>query len=526
MNYILQASDINYGISLIELRKLAYEFAQKVGVSYPDSWDANQQSSKDWQLAFMNRHKNLSLRTPEQVSQSRAKRFNKESVDAFFGNLSSVLNKTPFEPHKIWNMDESGCPTVPTRPVKTIARKGQKQVGSSTSAERGTNVSLALAVSANGQSIPPFYLFPRSNMKESYMTHASYGAVGVANGSGYMNSDVFPQFMRHFIKHTGANADSPTLLLLDNYGAHLSVEAIDLALDHGIIMLSFPPKCTHRMQPLDVTVFGPFKAMFTVKHDAWKKSNIGVLFDLHHVPLIVGQCLDVVLTPKTIKSGFRITGVYPFDPHIFTEVDFVASELSGENLFEEDKENADNQRRVIVNGDDVATAANEVVSTSEPSTSAAASTSGAASSSSIVSPTQLRDALKSVGPLKLGTPVPKSNRGRKPMQSAVLTSPEVVADLRDKAEKKRQRLSKARDVPAAKKQKSRGKSKTPQKKMPSPTDIDMENDIDFCIICKKNMPKKENHQNTAHCTVCDRGVHLKCAGPNPNTYTCVHCESD
>ncbi|XP_039968089.1 uncharacterized protein LOC120779778 [Bactrocera tryoni] len=381
ISYILQANDINYGISLMELRKLAYEFARKVGASYPDPWNDNQQASKDWQLAFMKRPKNLSLRTPEQVSQSRAKRFNKENVDAFFANLSSVLGKTPFEPHRIWNMDETGCPTVPTRPVKTIARKGQKQVGSSTSAEKGTNVSLALAVSASGQSIPPFFLFPRVNMKKIFMTHASHGAVGVANGSGYMNSDVFSQFMRHFIKHTGANADSPTMLLLDNDGSHLSIEAIDLALGHGITLLSFPPKCTHKTQPLDVVVFAPFKGMMTVKHDAWKKSNTGVTFDLHHVPLLVDQCLDVMLTPKTIKSGFRTTGIYLFNPQIFTEVDFVASELSGENLFGDEEKDADNQRRVLASGDAIVTAANEEVSTSEASTSAPASTSGAASSS-------------------------------------------------------------------------------------------------------------------------------------------------
>ncbi|XP_049315798.1 uncharacterized protein LOC125779196 [Bactrocera dorsalis] len=65
ISYILQASDINYGISLMELRKLSYEFARKVGASYPDPWNDNQQASKDWQLAFMKRHKNLSLRTPE-----------------------------------------------------------------------------------------------------------------------------------------------------------------------------------------------------------------------------------------------------------------------------------------------------------------------------------------------------------------------------------------------------------------------------------------------------------------------------
>lgn len=523
MKYILKASDIYYGLSVKELRKLAYEYAKRIGISYPDTWDANREASSDWQLGFMKRHPSLSLRTPEKISLQRAKAFNKENVDTFFKNLSSVLNENHFEPQRIFNVDETGLPTVPTKATKIISYKGKKRVGTSTSQERGTNVTMALSVSATGQSIPPFYLFPRQKMKEVFMTHASHGAVGIANGSGWMTSEEFSKYMQHFIKHTGANAESPSLLLLDNHTSHLSIEALDLAIKHGITMLSFPPHCTHRMQPLDITVFGPFKTAYAIEHDAWKKNNVGRTFDLHHVPLIAAKCLDVAVTPKNIKAGFKAAGIYPFDPHVFNEKDFVASQLSGEKMVEDD-DDTDNQHRIVLADEDIAAHEEEAIPV--PSTSTGPSTSGASSKASVTSKENLLAALQGVLPLKAGTPAKKSNRGRKSMQSAVLTSPEVVCELRDKAEKKREREAKKGDTPSAKKQKVRGKSKTPQKKQPSPTDTDVEEDVDFCIICMKSMPKKMNRQNTIHCNVCDRAVHLKCAKMTASYWTCKHCISD
>lgn len=115
--YILKASDIY----------LAFQYARMIEIEYPVAWDTNEQASKDWYYAFMNRHRDLSLRTPEQISQNRAKSFNEANVNAFFDNLSKVMTETKFEPHRIWNMDECGLPTVPTKTVKTIARKGQSR---------------------------------------------------------------------------------------------------------------------------------------------------------------------------------------------------------------------------------------------------------------------------------------------------------------------------------------------------------------------------------------------------------------
>ncbi|GBP63913.1 hypothetical protein EVAR_39576_1 [Eumeta japonica] len=65
-------------------------------------------------------------------------------------------------------MDETGVTTV-QKPSKVIARKGFKQVGAITSAERGTLVTLAAAVSAVGNSVPPFFVFPRVHFKDYFI---------------------------------------------------------------------------------------------------------------------------------------------------------------------------------------------------------------------------------------------------------------------------------------------------------------------------------------------------------------------
>jgi len=46
------------------------------------------------------------------------------------------------------------------------------------------------------------------------MTHASHGAVGIANGSGWMTSQEFIKYMNYFIKHTGANGSFTNTLVV------------------------------------------------------------------------------------------------------------------------------------------------------------------------------------------------------------------------------------------------------------------------------------------------------------------------
>lgn len=115
---------------------LAFEFATKLK-KCPENWTEQKLAGKRWYYKFMNRHPRLTLRTPTQTSVNRIKAFCKENVDHFFQNLSNIFDRATFEPAAIYNMDETGFSTVPSKVGKIISLKGIRRVGMA-AAERGT----------------------------------------------------------------------------------------------------------------------------------------------------------------------------------------------------------------------------------------------------------------------------------------------------------------------------------------------------------------------------------------------------
>ncbi|XP_018332973.1 uncharacterized protein LOC108742303 isoform X2 [Agrilus planipennis] len=188
--YILNASSIYFGLTPKEIRKLAFELAISNNLKVPKSWESNKLAGPDWFTSFLTRHPSLSIRTPESTSLARATSFNQHNVKTFFDNLESVITRYGIQPHDIWNMDETGETTV-QKPSKVVARKGFKQVGAITSAERGTLVTLAAAVSGGGNSVPPFFVFPRVHFKDHFIRDGPIGCKGGSNPSGWMTEELF-----------------------------------------------------------------------------------------------------------------------------------------------------------------------------------------------------------------------------------------------------------------------------------------------------------------------------------------------
>ncbi|KAB0797622.1 hypothetical protein PPYR_08615, partial [Photinus pyralis] len=68
--------------------------------------------------------------------------------------------------------------------------------------------------------------------------------------------------------------------------------------ENGVTMLTFPPHTSHKLQPLDRGVFGPFKKYLNRVSDAWITNNLGKSMSIYDIPGIVKEAWPLAITPK------------------------------------------------------------------------------------------------------------------------------------------------------------------------------------------------------------------------------------
>jgi len=176
--------------------------------------------------------------------------------------------------------------------------------------------------------VPPAMIFPRVVFKQHMLNGCYPGTLGLATKSGWMTSDLFLEVMKHFVKHTASSKENPSLLLLDNHESHLNIASLDYAKKHGVTLLTFPPHTTHKLQVLDVVLMGPFKTYYNSAVTTWMRLNPGIPFSIYNVASCVNEAYARAMTPQNIISGFRKTGIFPYNPEVFTDEDYLLSSVT------------------------------------------------------------------------------------------------------------------------------------------------------------------------------------------------------
>lgn len=317
-----------FGLTTVDVRKLAYQLAEKLHLNHRFN-TSSKMAGLDWLRGFLSRNAQLSIRSPQGTSLTRAVGFNRPKVNQFFELYKSLVSKGNFDGTKIWNMDETGITTV-QKPTKIVATKGKRQVSKMTSGERGKLVTAVCCMSAAGQFTPPMLIFPRTRMSDLLMKDAPVGSIGVASPSGWTDSELFVQWLQHFVKSTGSSDTNQQILILDGHHSHKTLDAVTFAREHGVHMITLPPHCTHKLQPLDRSFFKSFKANYNRSADSWMLSNAGKRISMYDVAGIFGNAYNHTANIEKANSGFRSTGLWPVNNLIFIDDDFSAAQLTDE----------------------------------------------------------------------------------------------------------------------------------------------------------------------------------------------------
>lgn len=153
--------------------------------------------------------------------------------------------------------------------------------------------------------------------------------------NGWTRSSVFADWLRAcFIPqlNTLRKPEETALLIFDGHSSHESDEVDQLAKENNIQFIRLPSHTTHKLQPLDVGIFGPMQA-------AWRKQCKDYTFKtLTTMPLaqVAKEYLEArsrVMKKLNIISAWKKSGILSLDPNVFGTSDYGPSQMTSVNAF-------------------------------------------------------------------------------------------------------------------------------------------------------------------------------------------------
>lgn len=115
---------------------------------------------------------------------------------------------------------------------------------------------------------------------------------------------------------------------MDNHISHMGYSVCVFAKENGIILQTLPPHTSHASQPLDRTIYGPFKCHLAESHANWLREHPGQRVSMYEVPLLSKPAIQRAFSESNIKKGFQATGLYPLNPNAIPIGMFAASAVT------------------------------------------------------------------------------------------------------------------------------------------------------------------------------------------------------
>ena len=314
VRHLTTMGEVGFGYSRQETLNLASDFAVHLGTR-----DSAHPLGFDWFYGFLSRWPDLKVIKPRSLEVARAKSATEATISNYFRELHTIVEKydRSGKPQCIFNIDEKGL-SAEHKPPKIIAGKMYK--AQAVTSGKAQNVTLIGCVNAAGQQIPPYFIFPGKRMMDSLLDGATPGADGTVTESGWSNSDTFTEYMKELLLKylPPRSSSSHVLVLYDGHKSHVTIPLIEWAIEENIILFVLPPHCSHLLQPLDVSCYGPLELAWNSACHKHLRESGGNVITRYDVCRIACRVYTSTLSASNIQAAFKKAGVFPFDPHVIS----------------------------------------------------------------------------------------------------------------------------------------------------------------------------------------------------------------
>lgn len=270
------------------------------------------QGSRGWALRFMRRH-NLSVRRRTSICQKLPADYT-EKVVQFHRFVLRKRQARLYELSQIGNADQTPvCFDMPRN--TSIAKKGSSTVTVRTTGNERLRCTVMLAVTADGNKLPPYVIFKRKTMPKGLQLPR--GILVSVQSKGWMDSEHMVKWVKSvWNRRPGALLKRSALLVMDSFRGHTTDEVKQLFQENNTEQIIIPGGLTSILQPLDVCLNKPFKDNLRSLYADWIASGNHQLTPTGKIkrPSIELLCTWIMTSwdsvkMESVRNSFKKTGI-------------------------------------------------------------------------------------------------------------------------------------------------------------------------------------------------------------------------
>ncbi|XP_057339238.1 uncharacterized protein LOC130676762 [Microplitis mediator] len=269
---------------------------------------------RSWLSAFLNRHPELSERTAQNLTVSRAS-ISEFSICNWFSEVEKELNKQlllNIEGDRVFNGDKSSFVLAP-KGEKVFVKKGDKSVYNKIQNDYKECLTTLFVASASGNLAPPLVVFSYQRIPNCISENIPEGWVTGKSDSGWMDGENFYEYITNiFYPWLLENKIKfPVILYIDGHSSRLTMAVSDFCREKRIVLITLHPNATHLVQSLDVSFFHPVKLAWQKVISDWRIQNNGDKIKKEMFAKLLKKAVGTLDLKSIMSNGFKTTGLYP-----------------------------------------------------------------------------------------------------------------------------------------------------------------------------------------------------------------------